>query len=77
MLSAESHTLVFSRPRRTLSCLACLHNPQHAVMTGLNSWVVAEVSPETGLRLVEFFLYHGYVISFDADKALTHSSCLQ
>ena len=29
------------------------------------------------LHLVELFLHHGYVISFDTDKALTHSSCLQ
>ena len=35
MLSAESHTSFFSRPRHTRSCLACMHNPQHAVMTGL------------------------------------------
>ena len=182
MLSAESHTPVFSRSIRTRSCLACMHNPQHAVMTGLtehgrrvtivaniqndifhpeivhfrhlfrvksvvisqiplscnrlNSCVVAEVYPKikvTGvfpliniqkkqvnnfvkeldsatcqeflqqcihrphcrvlpadhrqshresvllrmLHLVEFFLHHGYVISFVTDKALTHSSCLQ
>ena len=46
MLSAESHTPVFSRPRLTRSCLACMHNSQHAVMTGLNSCVVAEVCPK-------------------------------
>ena len=142
MLSAEPHTPVFSRPRRTRSCLACMHNPLHAVMTGLiplgcnplNSCVVAEVCSKikvTGvftliniqpmqlknfvkeldgptcqefsrqsihilhyrvlpadhrqshresvllrmLHLAEFFLHHGYVISFDSDN--THSSCLQ
>ena len=26
------------------------------------------------LHLVEFFLHHGYVISYDTDKALSHSS---
>ena len=55
----------------------CIHRPHCRVLPEDHRQSHRESVLLRMLHLVEFFLYQGFVISFDPDKVLTHSSCLQ